>query len=565
MRARAEAFPSASIARLRWENRYNRFAGVFNWLLRRSSQLVTGQTEALMQMVNDIAFSYRTFLYPTSRERKIRALSDRMMIEHPESADSRRAAERAAGIDRKIERDRRRDFERRCRLALQLEQWESAEALARSALTLWPSDEGFEKHLRAADHEIALRHRRWQRSLQVDSLGEAMMDEEDWQPMGELIRAWLQGRGAMTAVETKPQLRDHVELMRATALANSGDVDDAGATLDWLARGDGPLAWRAGQLRSRRPLNPEREVEDALRRRRSLTRRHIWQGGRDVEDNLHMASSSAISDGLVAPVALGAFFFVDSTIRAVALQFKNPLAARAVIDALTAKGRREGQMEVAQITLLRDLERDVGRPQRALEAHDRIPDASPRLRRRLVEQVARSRVQAADAIEDDLLRERVLASVVESMPETRAAKEAWETLHGETWPGVRLTSDQIRAHGLALATAGFPVPEALWDGDDKNGEIEREGVWIAEDGGVRYRVEGERVWQTAQSAGEDAARLWGAVEMIAESSDRTEGIQGRQRPRIPLEVTGSVGAAGAYAAPQLQQFRELDPDLALYE
>jgi hypothetical protein len=82
---------------------------------------------------------------------------------------------------------------------------------------------------------------------------------------------------------------------------------------------------------------------------------------------------------------------------------------------------------------------------------------------------------------------------------------------------------------------------------------------------VRYRVEGERVWQTAQSAGEDAARLWGAVEMIAESSDRTEGIQGRQRPRIPLEVTGSVGAAGAYAAPQLQQFRELDPDLALYE
>lgn len=563
--ALADEEPWATVARLRWENRYNRIASGVNWLLRRTSQILTGQLQALLLMVNDVAFSHRAFLYPTARERKIRVLAAQVAAEAPGTPQAREARRLVEAIERKIERDRHRDLERRARVASQQGQWETAQALAESGLALWPGDSDFTAALREADHHLALRRRSWERSLLVLPTGEASLGESEWEEIASALRATLAEDARRLSALDRPASSEAVALLAAAAAARAGDWAESRERLERVAEGDGHAAWLARTCLARPPFEPAREVRDAVARRRALTRRFVWQGARGVEENLYLASSSVISQGLAAPAALGFFFFVDSAIRAVALSIHNPLGAEGVVDALAALERRQGGLSEEQWEMLRDRLTDLGAFDRALEAHAHLRTPDPRVAERLDRRIARQLLQAAERSESADTRRRLLTHLVQAHPDTPAAADAWRLLHAEPAEGIHLDVDAVRRSGAALIAAGWPLPLELWDGDLANGEIDAVGVWVGPDGAVRHRRRGARVWETVAPDPGVAARVVAAAQAAAAREARLEALDERRRPRVPLEITGSLGASGVYAAPQLQRFRRIDEDLPLYE
>jgi hypothetical protein len=574
MEALAEGEPWPTIRRLRGEDRHNRVAEGVNLLVRRIEQLLTGQTQALLHMVNDLAFSHRAFLHPTVRERKIRAVAQRIAHESPDTPEASAAARLASGIERKIERERRRDFELRARLALEQRQWEVAEALAVAGLELWPEDPDFAAMHREADHELALRRRGWLRSLQVDPIGESGLSDLEWETVGGAVRAWILGdvsTALARVVQAKGDeqgddpIRDHLALLTALVDERAGSRAQACETLSSLGGGDGAVAWMARELLTCPPFDPAADLERALRLRHRLTRRYILQGARSVEDNLHLASTNAISQGLAAPVSLGVLFFIDTAIRGVALGFRNPIGAEDVIDGLAALDRRQGALSERQLVMWRELLRDVGRPWQAIEIHDRLPEPDPAVRRRLSEGHARQLLASAKASAGGETRRELLSHVAKAYPDSSAASEAWRLLQAAPWEGVHLTPCEVRAHGLALMQVGWPIPPALWDGSRSNGELDDQGVWVEETGTVRHRLHGRRTWETVRASEEDAPRVVSSAKAIAAQSRRLGVLAARRRPRVPLEITGSLGASGVYAVPQLQRFRHIDDDLSLYE
>ncbi|MBN1477261.1 hypothetical protein JXA47_10945 [Candidatus Sumerlaeota bacterium] len=573
LRSLADSQPWPTIQRLRWENGYNRFAGVFNWLLRRLSQVLTGQTQALLQMVNDMVFAPRAFLYPTARERKMHALACHVAVQ-PGSGPEARAAERLANrIERKMERDRQRDLERRTRLALQQGQWETAQALAEGALTLWPGDGSLRRMMLEADHQIGLRRRGWERSLLVDPVGERGFTEIDWEDLGDALRAWLTGDDDwalflvnLVEEDASPAspIRDDAEMLRALIEARLGRSAEARARLDTLSRSESALAWEAREILTHPPFDPDREVTDALERRSRLTRRLIWLGARGVEENLYLASSSAISEGLAAPLALGVFFSVDTSIRALAIRLHNPLGAERVVDSLASLDRRRGLTD-EQRALLRDHLRALGRLEEALEVNSQLQEPDQRFRARAQRAIARQLLDLAQSTIDPEQRRRILTRIVENHPGTFSASEAWRMLHEEPWRGVHLTRAEVRTHRESLLEAGLPLEARLIDGDAANQEIDEDGLWIGDDGCLHCRLEGSRVWETFEIHGETADRLRGAALALVDRREDLASLDARGRSSVPLEVTGSLGAAGVYAVPQLQRFRHIDDDLPLYE
>jgi hypothetical protein len=573
LRSLADTQPWPTIQRLRWENGYNRFAGSFNWLLRRLTQVLTGQTQALLQMVNDMVFAHRAFLYPTARERKIHALASHIAAQPGSDPETRRAERLANRIEQKMERDRRRDLERRSRLALQQGQWETAQALAEGALTLWPGDGSLRRMMLDADHQIGLRRRGWERSLQVDPIGERGFREIDWDDLGDALRAWLTGDDdwALFLVDLVEEdappgspIRDDAEMLRALIEERLGRSAEARARLATLSQSESSLAWQASEILTHPPFDPDRAVTDALERRSRLTRRFVWLGARGVDENLYLASSGAISEGLAAPLALGVFFFVDTSIRALAIKLHNPLGAERVVDSLASLERRQGLTD-EQRTLLRDHLRALGRLEEALEVNSQLPEPDERFRERSRRAMARQLLELAQSTPEREQRRRILAHIVDTHPGTSSANEAWRMLHEESWGGVHLTRAEVRIHRESLLDAGLPLPPRLADGIIANQEIDSDGLWIGDDGSLHCRLEGSRVWESFEIPEDSQARLRGAALALVDRREDLASLDARRRSSVPLEVTGSLGAAGIYAVPQLQRFRHIDDDLPLYE
>lgn len=573
LRALGDSLPWPTITRLRWENRYNRAAGAVNWVIRRAQQLLTGQFQAFFQMGNDVVFAQPRLRRATTRERKIFVLAERLASEAPGTAEALRARDEARALASKIERARRRDHLRRIRVAQEQGQWETAVALAQGGLTLWPSDDDFERLLRESDHRIGLRTRSWQRSLEVDPVADANLSAVQAELAAEALRLSLRGRPAQAREALVELARDmpaapvsdDALLLAAIMEQSLGESASARARLTALSSQDRDSAWIAESLGNSFPFALDHEVEAAIARRRELSRRFVWQGARSVDESLYLASSSAISQGLAAPAALGAFFFIDSAFRGVALAVHNPLGAEAVVDALARLERRQGTLSPELRAMQRDRLRDLGAIDRALAVHEELPRPDPGLARRLRSQMARQMLEVARDESNPETRRRMLAHVAETHAGTDAAREALTLMRTSPFPGAHLTAEQVRAEIETLRQAGWPLAPSLTDGRTSNGEIDGVGVTVEPDGTIHYRRRNAEEWEEARAAGGDGARLAAVAAALEQQTRAVSALEERERPHVPLEVTGSLGASGIYAVPQLQRFRHVDEDLPLYE
>jgi hypothetical protein len=502
--------PAPEIRRLRAENYYNAFAGLFNWGARLGGNVLTLNTGNVAQSIIDLLFLWQPFVELTPQDRAAIAICDEWRKEIARSG--------ADDPGPRIERLRRRLRQRNAEEENLCGEWYLRKGQWEAALMAFGRAEGIEPGSRAAQagRVAALRgasadYRAQQRSLEMNPEASAVG------------RRWA-GRGLF-----------------------------APRTAGWDA---------AGRLRTAN-----------LRRARARWA-YVFLGKREEPDfpaiapgrreRVHAVLSSF---GAVVPlewIRRGVACAIgnpagDSAWRSAAVQYLEESGAAS----------RESKRVAAQ--LARSYERlgwfDAARRYGALAFGD-----DPRRAQRLDKKAANQLRETAEGEQNPERRRALLAETARRFPRTNAAAKARKRLAqlaGGNYDLCRVGKAELRSWPDLWLGRGLRFPVAWFDGHAANGEISDDGVrFRAPDGATvqfALRIGGRKERREIRLAGDQrgetdrALRAW---QRESEARRRAEATL--DRPAFLLALEGSAGPTGFEIFPQLLPIT-FDPDkLPLY-
>jgi tetratricopeptide (TPR) repeat protein len=567
----------------RRQDRWNRWADVFNSATRNLARLANGQIAGGVKFFVDLLFSRRMFTKVTDRQRKEWFLIDTHLRGDAEGVEAKQLGRRMAELEEQFRKDAVRRAMRVARYYADRGWWHEAYFYVQAAEEAgYAGQKRFRRRVRQA---VADEMRGIKRSLMV-------ADTERFLRTPAQLRAYTELLEAL-ALGDPLRLRDAVttagRTLGGTPLAD--EVEDALSVLfEWT--GDRPraieiqrdLALRYAETQTGRAAlarlddpqyNPPARFEQEKAEYRQRQVRYVAFGEETGRRQLELLSELAVPS-MPTLGAVGAFLVTDVLVRSVIVSVANPVSPADMLEAgeqvladprspLTTEEKSEMRVELGV------LYRRLRRHEDAAAAYRQAGVLSPELRRELDEEAADElfrRIREQETVANQvLLLERLIAKYPET-PTAARARDHLGMLRTESKIDFAIPHSWLAEDPGHWVGLGAAVPRKLIDGRRRNGELNERGlvfwrdVWtsatfVCADGETTGYV---NLTPQRKEVLRAAAEMWVDEKMALE-----EGEYALAASRLPFEIRGSAGSAGLLVFPTLRHVPLTEEEKRLFK
>ena len=509
----------------------NRFGAVVNRLLSSVDLLTIVSGSYVGAAVDSAMGQLFTIGQPkmSIEERKALALYRSYLKRYPESPQSEQIQRRIEALEKKKQTVLVRQRLENAEEATGKGELSRAEFHYEMAALIDPQSGQAKKGLEQLRERIRQQEQSRLRALSV-SEGETsrLTEPEDKQAFNELLHA-LAGRepgrieAAAKAVEEHYRgrpLADSAKDARAVAAEIKGRHEEAKKILQEIARSssDPHQRQRAESYLESPEYNLLASLEKAQSQRRLQTVKYVLLGDDLLKRNLLYGTAPLVVSGPAGATTLAAANVLMIGTNLFEVLTANPVSPQPVIDKAVAYIRSHPDSESAAdvYTLLAETYESTGKYDRALLYHQLSGKASAKRLADLKEKAAQSLLQAAEKSGDRATSELALKTVLESYPESEAAKAATQKLaqlmKAEN-QGFRLSKKFLLEHPDLYGPQGLRLKSTLFDGDLSNMELADRGINLLSEQEILLHF--QTPWgvqtQAYPLAKEDSDRLWMAL------------------------------------------------------
>ena len=581
--------PISQIHRLRRENHYNEFTGVFNYLARLGSNLITFNTESLSHVAIDFFFLWEPFVTLSSEDREAIVVYDQNRPEiQAANADT-------PEIEAMVERLRSQLIRRNVgeeifcgNWYMRRELWQEAEMAFRRAQAIDPANSEAKEGQVAALKQLSALYRARSQSLEVRAakVHPPLSESDAASTLTLALCATTPGQARKVADEfwrkfpTSSLAPDAA--YAATALEHStGAISSlepsSGSAEDFLESSrakttNAAAHWR--EYHDSADANPAAALQKETSQRRADAWAYLLTGRNEPQDfpTIENGSTQKIHQILNS---FGILLPLDWLRRGGQMAIANPLddsewrnAAVRFIDSSTT-----GSYQTPKVAA--ELARSYERKQlfnQARAYHTLAFGEDAAYTAKLDEKAAQQLRALAESQTDQAQRHALLDATSRRFPNTKAGRKAKTRLAELDRKGFDLV--QIKKYELSSwpdfwLNKGLPLDLRWFDGNLRNGEISDDGVHFRAPEGetieftIRYPWGNEKKKLTPN---EDQLRqIRAALQFWQKESEARRRAQALlDRPPLLMEVEGSAGPTGVDVFPQLMPFSADQETLPLF-
>jgi hypothetical protein len=572
--------PLLEARRLEKRVAWSRLAAVGNGLSQSLFGLANGNTQALFKWPFDLALSWRGAQSFGPEQRKQRVLYDRFLERCPDDPDAARAGRALEKLDGKSRRQTSKDL-----LALSELHYKAgqpAEALFLAGKAEEAGGQARQAKLKATQ-ALTRRRRDQSRSVAIDPQDPEPPDNPEAKALEGLLTALvvgdaegLEGRAeAFRRDFPRSSHRDEADYLAVVATRLDGRTDESARRLKAMAASsdEANMTIHADNMIRSDAANPQAAWRRARAEHGAGVRRFILQGIDSPGDRLESAAAGGgIQTHGLLDQTLSALFFVDSLMRAVKHLAGAGPSDDGVRDAAGAWLRAEPDSPRAKdlASYLGKRLESGGQYERALAFHEKAGEATTRMRDRMREKEARDLYLRIQQVEDPAQRRELFEQAAPRLAGTKHEEKAQrETLKALEASRIVLSKSVLAQTPALWNGRGLDLPPGLFDGRPENGEMTETGAaflppdWrVVELAVVRDGREEPRRIRLEGSAHAEALAALDEHRLLSARREAAEDLLGSGLP--PLELHGSIGAAGLLVYPTLLPY-QLDPEeLPLY-
>lgn len=499
--------------RLRHEDRYNRFASVFNYISETFSQMITGNTQVVAKFFVDIFFSYTRFNDFTVREKKSLVLLSDFNEKYPDYKENKRISKK---ID-KLKKDKENYLYKRYLsigdMYVRSGNLEEAIIFYKEAEKIFPKDKDVKKRMLNAQKILSKDVRNSVKSLIVVD-GEKNFSQKENEVYGNLLYLLSGYKPDVVFAESKKynkdvlykNINDEIIYFKSTALdmmkqQERGDIYKEIIINDYPKTHSSKFA--INSLNNESNYN-YKNFKKSVEKYNGEKSRYVWTGYRKTDDNLYIMSSGLASSGSEFLNSIGFFFLVDVGIRKAMTHFHNPVNFDNVVKSgglfidknPDSKNKKEVYKELAQLYESANKNEKAITLYNMLPAGNEVKNKTAKLRNEIAKKwfyYAKDELEGKESIE-------VLNYVKDKFADTQYAKRTTEVIK----------------------------------------EKEKKG-------------------STKNASQQDKENLLN-LELLKQSPVLTG-----QKKHIPLDISGSIGSSGVSAYPALQKISYDAEDQPLYK
>lgn len=551
------------------QDRWNRWADIFNSSMRNLGRLANGQLRGGVKFITDLIFSGRQFTKATDRDRKEYWLIGRILEENPDSQDAARLRKRKAALEERLRRDEIRRSMQAAKLYAHQGWWEEA-----YANVLVAENAGYtgKKKFRDEVRKAVADRRRWiEESLAVADTERYIQTREQALAYRALLAALVggdreqlgdAGARAGKALSGTP-LADEAEDAMSVLFEWSGDRRQAlNVQRDLALRYPDTQTGMAARARLDDPqYNPRAQYDREMAEYKAEKRDFVLFGQRDLKQNVDLLSEFAAPSVPDLGVA-GAFLVTDVAVRSVTSSFGGPVTPADVIAAgerlLADPGNLLTPEEESEIRVeLGVLYEKIRRFDEAKRVYRDARVLSPELDTQLAERAADDQYRRIMELEDPERQVLLFERLISNYPDTKAARRAGENLdrfRKESKIEFVIPRHWLEEDPVHWTRLGARVPYELIDGSDYNRELNENGLvfWRDAPGSATFVCSNGRtkgyinLTPTTRAALRAAAETWADEKISLDAGELA--IASR---RLPFAMHGSLGRSGLLVYPSL--------------
>lgn len=566
--------------RLRRELTYNHVAGMFNELSRSISQLASGRLQPLLQFGLDLPFFYRRFFTMSPRERKILVLYDTYLKKHPDDS-------RVETLIRRIEHLEKKSQQQEAALAAAQSKYlrganrhDDSLFFIQQACNLMPKSRKFQKqkldilrdisrgHRRQIDTATVLDGERFQNAPHEEALYRRLLYALARNDRADITRAAL----AFTQQSPTSGFADEAAYVHAIFSTDYTDPQRIAERLHLFAKqcSQTNMARHAELLAQSYFANPlvAYNRENANYHHRLAT--YLLLGTSTNESRLYTMTSEGIQQHKLADY-MGIVLVSDILMRSLRVALANPVSKERVIDRAIfciAKYPESSKARTLAAEVARFYEKN-SRGDEALHYYALADQLTTQCVTRVENTCARHLYTLAHSVPSPEPRVHVLREIQTRYPESKLVNKVKKELAAiEKKPIIeqRISKRVLQATPILWNNTGLRLQPELFDGDRSNTEMTQQGVTILSNNQAHYFVYGDRRLRTLEVS-PDARRILSSqiAELDYQQAIQSEVQSRSKQPRLPLEITGSIGQTGIEAYPGLQEIEYKEEDLPLYK
>jgi len=573
--------PTARIRDVRHQDRWDRWADVFNAAGYNLSRLVNGQMVGIARFFVELVYSPSQFSKVTERERKEWWLMDTYLRADPKAPDAEKLRQRMTELEARF----RKDAIAKC---MEMAQFYAARGWWDEALYYVIAAEkagytGNAKFRHQVGEQVANQQRWIERSLGVADTERFLRTDKQTRAYTALLDALTEGN--------REKLRKSIAVA-SEALANTTLADEVAEAYSvfWDWAGDRRSALeierqmaflypeeqtgRAALARLDDPqYNPRTRYEEERSRFRHRQARYVLTGERTTRQNIELISEMAIPS---APAlgAAAAFFVTDILVRSVLVSFGSFVPPDDLIAAgehLLADPRNgltpkeQSEIRIALGVFYQKLRRFEDAAAAYREARILTPELDQQMAERAADERYRRILDSEDVNSKILLLEQ-LTQTYPKTPTAERARDHLRILRAEAKVDFSIPYDWLAEDPVHWMKLGVRIPYELMDGSKLNGELDTRGLvfwqdfttsatYVCSDGKKGY----VNLTPQRRAILKAAAEAWADEKTALE-----EGEIAQTMHKVPFEIRGSAGMAGVMVYPTLQHAPLTEEDKKLF-
>jgi len=572
-----------SIKRLSREDKFNRRFSFFNLCSQTISKVVMGQTEAVFQFFIDSIFISDRLTKLTPHENKIDHFIKRYQSKYP---DSKLGSKLQTNLD-KIEEKKKKDLFNKEILKgdyfLSRQDLSNALNCYNYALSFFPESKKVNKRILKAEKLFTKLSRDRYKSLIVLNGEDNIKNKKEEEAYKDLlISASLRDPDIIEHISnnffriyTLSSLCDEAQYLLAIAYDIQGKKEKAFERFQRLANEEeySNMRYHAQMLLKSPEYNPYGAFVEENKKFNKESTRYVLTGQRTYKTSLHLTLSSAVYQRAGAFGNLGAFFLLDMTIRAIAVNFKNPIEVdplAMLAEQVLKKSHNENEREEVIFTMAKREERAADF-QKAIEyLNSSIYDYSYEIQK-LQNKLAKNIYLYAKDNQDTKEKERALSYLIDKFPSSKYTKLAKEELAKISQPAksdITISKKLLTENLILTNSENLNIDPHLLDGYIENNELADEGLVIKEDNTVTMKINKYNLGTTTAKYNidnEKREKIANIYKNVTTSKD-LEAVEFTQfKTWVPFEISGGIGESGISLYPRLSEIKLKKEEEELYK
>jgi hypothetical protein len=317
--------------------------------------------------------------------------------------------------------------------------------------------------------------------------------------------------------------------------------------------------------------NPLAAYERENARYRHQLTKYLLLGIRSSESHPYTAESEEIYPQNKFADLMRIIYLTDMLMRAPTVVLANPVSRESVVDkeiSYISKYPATPQAKRLAANVARYYEKNA-RSEEALHYYALADKLTTKCITRVENKCARHLYALSHGIQSPELRMRILREIQNRYPHSKLLKKVKKELAAmERTPIIEhvIPKTVLQATPTVWNRKGLRLQPELLDGDHHNGEMTKEGVTILANNQAHYFVYCDSRPHTLEIDAEGKRILSSLIaERNYQQSIQSEIQALSKRPRLPIEITGSIGESGVLAYMTLQKIEYDEEDLPLYK